>query len=420
MTRHILAGILLVSLSVLTFVQFQLLLAGVRFERQRFDLRTEDALLAVSDSLNLPSPRSGALIGRLKIGQLSNDSVLVHPISDSLNALLKRELGRRGIRADFAFAITPVFNTQVLLASRSYQPTQFEFGKYQVKLGSLIISNCHFEPVLHFDVPNRFGYLLSLLRNLMIPSALSLLAILSCFLLLLNTLKKERQLNAIKNDFINNLTHELKTPAFSISLSSKMAKESIEKGDPQRAKGFLQIIENENNKVKAHVEKVLELASLESAHHHLQRNPASIHAIIHEVEGEFMPIVKERNGSLTLRLQANPDIASIDTGHLKNALRNLLDNALKYSPTAPVIEIATALKDGKLQIAVSDQGIGIDPAQQKLVFDKFYRIPTEGMQAKGFGLGLSYVGQIAKAHGGRVMVESERGTGTKFILIIPV
>ncbi|MBK8562363.1 MAG: HAMP domain-containing histidine kinase [Saprospiraceae bacterium] len=419
MTRHLITGILLLSLSVLTYVQFRLLMSGVRLEKQRFDLRTEDALLAVSDTLNLPGSRSDALIDRLKIRQIEGDTVLVHPISDSIEALLKRELVHRGIRADFAFAITPVFNGQVLLASKGYKPDKFDFGKYQARLGNHIIGNCHFESVLHFDVFNLFGYLLGQLRNLLVPSVLSLLAILSCLLLLLNILKKERQLNAIKNDFINNLTHELKTPAFSISLSNKMAKEYLEKGDLQRAKGFLQIIEKENAKVKAHVEKVLELASLESAYHNLQKAPTSIHAMIKELEAEFLPMVMERNGTMTLHLRADPDTTKVDAAHLKNALRNLLDNALKYSHAAPVIEISTERKDKQLLIAVSDQGIGIEPAQQKLVFDKFYRIPGSGVQTKGFGLGLSYVAQIVSAHGGKILLESEKGKGTKFTLIIP-
>ncbi len=419
MARHIIAGILLISLSVLTYVQFRLLMAGVRLEKQRFDLRTEDALLAVSDSLNLPGTRSNTLIERLKIRQLEGDTVLVHPISDSIEALMKRELLRHGIRADFVFAITPAFNGQVLLTSRQFKLDEFDFGKYQTRLGNHIIGNCHFESVLHFDVFNLFGYLLGQLRNLVVPSVLSLLAILSCLLLLLNILKKERQLNAIKNDFINNLTHELKTPAFSISLSHKMATESLDKGDVQRAKGFLQIIDKENKKIKNHVEKVLELASLESAHHSLQKSTTSIHALIQELEAEFRPIIAERKGSLALHLHADPDFAEVDAGHLKNALHNLLDNALKYSIDAPIVEITTERNGHSLSITVKDKGIGIEPSQQKLVFDKFYRIPSNEVQAKGFGLGLSYVAQIARAHGGRVLLESEKGSGTKFTLIVP-
>ena len=419
MKRHLLAGILLLSLSVLTFVQFRLLLAGVRLEKQRFDLRTEDALLAVSDSLNLPSSHSGALIERLKIGQLSNDTLLVHPISDSLDALLRRELGRRGIRAGFAFAITPVFNGQVLLASRSYQPARFEFGRYQVKLGNHIIGNCHFEPLLHFDVPNLFGYLLSLLRNLMVPSVLSLLAILSCYFLLLNILKNERKLNAIKNDFINNLTHELKTPSFSISLSSKMAQESLAKNDPERAAKLLQIIDNENDRIKVHVEKVLELASLESAQHSLHLAPTDLHGLVREVAAAFAPAISDRGGSLALHLLAEGgSTLPVDAAHLKNALTNLLDNSLKYSPGKPVIVVSTERKGGQFLIAVSDQGMGIAPAFQGQVFDKFFRVPDgNGEQVKGFGLGLSYVAQVVKAHGGRVVVESEVGRGSTFILV---
>ncbi|MCC6724819.1 MAG: HAMP domain-containing histidine kinase, partial [Saprospiraceae bacterium] len=291
------------------------------------------------------------------------------------------------------------------------------FGEYQVKLGSHIVGNCHFESVLHIDMFNLFGYLLGRLRNLVALSALSLLAILSCFLLLLNILRKERQLNAIKNDFINNLTHELKTPAFSISLSSKMANESLEKGDVQRAKGFLQIVDNENDKVKKHVEKVLELASLESAHHNLHKERTSIHRLIEELADEYTPLAEARNGSLRLQLKASNDIAEVDAGHLRNALLNLLDNALKYSPMEPTITVSTENVGRHLHISISDQGIGIDAAQQKLVFDKFYRIPSEEVQAKGFGLGLSYVAQIVKAHGGRVLLESEMGKGSKFTLV---
>ncbi len=420
MSRHLLAAILLLALSVLTFVQFKLLLAGVRLEKQRFDQRTEAALLAVADSLNQPGPRSAALIDRLKIGQMANDTLLVYPISDSLDALIAHELKRRGVHASFAFALTPIYNGQVLLANRNYRPEHFTFGRYQVPLGSHIIGKCHFVPLLHFDVPNLFGYLLGELRNLIVPSLLCLLAILLCFLLLLNILKKERQLNAIKNDFINNLTHELKTPAFSISLSSKMAMESLAKNDPGRAAKFLQLIDNENNKIKTHVEKVLELASLESARYNLQKTRASLHQIIREVAAAFAPEVEARHGSLSLHLLADPDIASVDVEHLKNVLRNLLDNSLKYSPESPVIEISTEKNGHRLLIAVSDNGQGIDPIYQKKVFDKFFRVPSGNAQVKGFGLGLSYVMQIAKAHGGTIRLESGPGAGAKFTIVLPI
>ncbi len=419
MSRHLLAGILFVSLSVLTFVQFRLLLAGVRLEKQRFDQRAEATLLAVADSLNQPGPRSEALIERLKIGQAMNDTSLVHPISDSLDALIKRELRHKSITASFAFAISPVYNGQVLLADRAYQPAQFTFGRYQVPLGNHIISSCHFEPLLHFDVPNLFGYLLGELRGLVVPSVLCLLAILSCFLLLLNILKKERQLNAIKNDFINNLTHELKTPAFSISLSSKMARESLAKNDPRRAATFLQFIDNENDKIKTHVEKVLELASLESPRYQLNKTMVSIHALIHDIAVSFENELIAKKAKLSLRLQAEPDTATVDVEHLKNALQNLLDNSLKYSSNLPEIEISTVRKGKRLLITVSDNGPGIDPVYQKKVFDKFFRVPNSIAQAKGFGLGLSYVMQIAKAHGGKVTLENEVETGASFKIELP-
>lgn len=418
MTRHLLAAILFLALSVLTFVQFRLLLAGVQLEKQRFDQRTEATLLAVADSLNQPSPRTEALIQRLIIGQTTNDTNFVHPISDSLDALLKRELRRNGITASFAFAITPVYNGQILLADRAYKPGKFEFGPYQVALGNHIIGNCHFEPVLHFDVPDLFSYLLGELRGLLVPSAICLVAILACFLLLLNILRKEQRLNAIKNDFINNLTHELKTPAFSISLSSKMAKESLGKSDLQRTAGFLQLIENENQKIKTHVEKVLELASLESPTYRLNKTKVSIHQLLQDIAEGFRAEIESRGGDLRLDLLAHPDTASVDVAHLKNAVQNLVENGLKYTLGKPEIQVVTAHEGKHLLISVRDNGPGIDPVHQQKIFEKFYRIPQEGSSMKGFGLGLSYVMQIAKAHGGTVRVESGNGYGAKFTIVL--
>ena len=202
-----------------------------------------------------------------------------------------------------------------------------------------------------------------------------------------------------------------------------MAKESLSKNDPGRAAKFLQLIDNENNKIKTHVEKVLELASLESARYNLQKSKASLHQIIREVAASFAPEVEGRHGSLSLRLLAESDIASVDVEHLKNVLGNLLDNSLKYSPGRPVIEISTEKNGNRLLIAVSDKGQGIDPIYKKKVFDKFFRVPSGEMQVKGFGLGLSYVMQIAKAHGGTVRLESpdprSGGVGTKFTIVLP-
>lgn len=417
MTRHLLAAILFLALCVLTFVQFRLLLAGVQLEKQRFDQRTEATLLAVADSLNQPGPRTEALIQRLKIGQATNDTNFVHPISDSMDALLKRELRRNSITASYAFAITPVYNGQILLADRAYKPGQFRFGRYKIALGNLIIGNCHFESVLHFDVPDLFSYLLGELRGLLVPSAICLVAILACFLLLLNILRKEQQLNAIKNDFINNLTHELKTPAFSISLSSKMAKESLAKNDLPRTAGFLQLIENENHKIKTHVEKVLELASLESPKYRLSKTTVSIHHLLEDIAAGFRAEIEGRGGTLHLDLSARADTASVDVAHLKSAVQNLVENSLKYTSGRPAIQLSTAIQGKHLLIAVSDNGPGIDPIYQQKIFEKFYRIPNEGSSVKGFGLGLSYVMQIAKAHGGTVRVESENGS--RLTLVLP-
>lgn len=419
MRRQLFAFLLLCALAGLTFVQFRLLLIGVGLEKERFDERTEAVLRELGRTLNEPVPLSDGLVHLFSAGE--PDSAATEKIALALDSVLRSDLKKRGVSARFSFALTDKTDGIVYLASENFDPTGFKFGRYSLLLGSRIISGCNCERKLHLDVPNLFGYLLGELVYLIAPSILCLLAILASVVFLLNTLRKAEKLNTIKNDFINNLTHELKTPAFSISLSFKLAGESLEKGDMDKAKRYLELVGQENEKMKTHIEKVLELASLESGRYTLQKERVDIHQLIGEVAAGFRPQAEARNGKLGLVFGAKQSVLMIDKAQIKNLLGNLLDNALKYTTGVPEILVKTGSENGQFHLSVSDNGPGIDPVWRKQVFEKFFRAPAGNIQeVKGFGLGLSYVKQIAGAHGGRVELESGIGEGTTVKVTLPI
>jgi two-component system, OmpR family, phosphate regulon sensor histidine kinase PhoR len=419
MNRHLIAAVVLLALACLTFIQYRLLVTGVKLEKQRFDQQAGAAVNTVADTINKPGIIGEALVARLKMTDMPRRSRDF--LADTLDAMLSRELQRRGITARFTSVVTDKYDAQIVLASQHFKRENFTFGRYAVPLGHYIIGECHCEMVLHLDINNLFTYLLGELDYLVVPSVFCLLTILAGLLLLINTLRKEQKLNAVKNDFINNLTHELNTPAFSISISSKLAKENLEKGDTGKAAHFLQLIENENEKLKKHIEKVLELASLESDRYELKKEESDVHALMAEVIAGFGPQVESREGRLKMFLEAEKSVLAVDATHFKNVLQNLLDNALKYSPGKPEIEVKSADSGNQFLLSVADRGMGIAPEHRRQVFQKFYRV-TDGNShnVKGFGLGLSYVQQVVKAHGGKVELESEPGEGTTVTVILPV
>ena len=419
MNRHAIAAIVLLALAGLTFIQYRLLVTGVKLEKQRFDQRAKAAVRTVANTLNEPGILGDAIIERLKVMEVvERDRDF---LADTLDALLTKELQRRGITASFTSVLTDKYKTKIVLASAGFKKENFTFGRYMAPLGNGIIGACHCELALHLDINNLFAYLFGELDYLVVPSVLCLLTILLGLLLLINTLRKEQKLNAVKNDFINNLTHELKTPAFSISLSSKLARENLEKGNAEKTAYFLQLIENENEKLKNHIERVLELASLESSRYELQKEKTDVHALISDVVADFSPQVEGRAGHLTTSLQAIQSQLTVDVTHFKNILQNLLDNALKYSPGKPEIEVKTMTDSTHFRLSVTDRGMGIAPEHQRRIFQKFYRAPSGNVHnVKGFGLGLSYVQSIVKAHGGSVEVESKLGEGTTVTVDLPI
>jgi two-component system phosphate regulon sensor histidine kinase PhoR len=238
-----------------------------------------------------------------------------------------------------------------------------------------------------------------------------------CLWWLLRFLNQQRRLDAVKNDFINNLAHELKTPAFTIGMAAQMLETHVPAGKPQE---YLKVIQAENKLLKTHADKVLELASLKSGARLLDKQPQDVHPLLSSLADSFHAAVARRQGTCRFLLDASHSTASIDAAHLSNAVQNLLDNALKYSLGQPDITLRTYNQGKKLCIAVTDRGIGISPAFQKKIFSRHFRVlHGDQHEVKGFGLGLSYARQVALLHGGDIKVESRLGEGSTFTVELP-
>ena len=421
MNRTLIAFIVL-SLLGLIIIQAGFLRIGLMKEKEVYDTEIKAIMHNVRTNLYSNSALSQ------KIAHLNKDfdqraifnkDSLPYQTLKEIDTLLKEQLSARGIAVDFSFALTDESNN-LLLTSTNFDIDQFKFNRYAARLSMAEII-CRCKVLLHFHQKNLYNYLFSQLAYLLVPSLLFLLIIVGGFSFLIYNLNRQKQLLTIKNDFINNLTHELKTPVFSISLLAKVFKENLKKNKVEKLEEYLGLLENENQKLKGHIDKVLELASLENGKYNLQKERCDFHEILNEAVGDFALKIDTQQGKLTKAFQAVSTQLSLDKMHLKNVIQNLLDNAIKYSAERPEIKISTKNDQQKLSIAVSDNGVGIAPEHQKHLFDKFYRITNGNLHhVKGFGLGLSYVKYIVEAHGGTIFVNSKRNEGSTFIMEFPI
>jgi len=274
---------------------------------------------------------------------------------------------------------------------------------------------------IHVYFPNLQGYIFNNIWLLLAISLVFVIAVIGIIYYILRTVIQQKQNSEIKNDFINNMTHELKTPISTISLACEAL------GDPELSKlenvknRYISIINAENKRLGLLVEEVLQSAVLDKGSFKLKREELDLHSLINDVVDKFSIQVKEKNGELIADLKASDVVIEADRNHLTNVIYNLLDNAVKYSKDQPRLSISTCNQDGFVVIGVKDSGIGISSENLKKVFDKLYRVPTGNVHnVKGFGLGLSYVKIITERHGGRVYVESSLGQGSTFYIEIPL
>jgi two-component system, OmpR family, phosphate regulon sensor histidine kinase PhoR len=273
---------------------------------------------------------------------------------------------------------------------------------------------------LHVLLPERDGTVLRAVAPMLGISALFLLVILGAFIHTVRTILRQKRIGEIRTDLVNNLTHELKTPISTIGLACEaLADPSIPRTDEQ-VRRFTSMIRDENKRLGSLVENVLQSAVMADGQMLVKRVELDLHNLVQDVVRSSSMQVTRRNGRIELDLAAEIHHVYGDRIHLSNLLYNLIDNAIKYSEQEPRIRIATRSNDEGLTVSISDNGIGIAGSEHRKIFDRLYRVPTGNIHnAKGFGLGLSYVKSVVERHGGRIRVESQPGKGSTFHIFIP-
>ena len=274
---------------------------------------------------------------------------------------------------------------------------------------------------LSLNFPNRRRYLWQSMWFTLSISALFLLLIIGTFAYSINIILNQKQLSMIKTDFINNMTHELKTPISTISLACEALNDDQVTSDQTKKNKFLNMISQENTRLAGLVDNVLKSSIWDKSDFKMKFEDVDLHDIIeHAVNSAEMKIL-QNEGSVDLNLDATTQMLDGDIVHLSNILNNLIDNAIKYSSDAPRIKICTKNKDEMIIMEITDHGVGISKDHQKKIFDKFYRIPTGNVHnVKGFGLGLNYVFNVIKNHGGLIEVKSTLGKGSTFSIKLPL
>jgi two-component system phosphate regulon sensor histidine kinase PhoR len=387
-------------------------------EEKQFNERVHIALSNVSHQLLNINKDESQLINPVK--QISSN-YFIAIINDTVNpylleTLLKNEFTTRNLNVDFEYVIYDCFTDSVVFGD--YISLNSE-DKTQLQSKSLNIvwdRDGHYFGVYF---PSKRSYIINEMGIWVFSSSIILIIIIF-FAYTINVILKQKRLSEIKNDFINNITHEFKTPISTISLSSEVLLQPNIILEPERLKNYAQIIKDENNRLKNQVDKVLQLATLEIDKLKLENELIDLHEIINETVKSFDLIIENRQGKIITMLGAKKSQIVGDRVHISNILFNLIDNAIKYSPEHPKIEISTDNYFSGIEITVKDNGIGISKESQKHVFEKFYRVPTGNVHnVKGFGLGLNYVKTIVTAYNGKIKVSSKENEGSTFIVKLP-
>ena len=410
--------VILAALSIvgITITQIYWVRKAFDLKEAEFERTVHAALYNVANQIfdinKTPSPAINP------VKQLSTNYfvVMVNSEIDAnlLEYLLKNEFEKRDIIADFEYGVYDCSSEKMVYGD--YVPLKTSKEKTTAKNLPKWSNQAYYFGV---QFPNRAAHIMNQM-GIWSFSSVVLLLVITFFAYTLFVILKQKRLSEIQKDFINNMTHEFKTPIATIAVSTEVLKNPNIINQPERLKNYAGIIEKENIRLKQQVERVLQMARLDKEDIGLKKERLDIHQLIQDALRQHAMALEERNGLFHSDLTATYNLVEGDKFHLTSVFNNLIDNAIKYCREIPHITIRTRNRNSGCVIEVQDNGIGISHENQRRVFQKFYRVPTGNVHdVKGFGLGLSYAKTIVEAHGGEISLQSELGKGCSFQIYIP-
>ena len=336
-----------------------------------------------------------------------------------IDTLLRFELHNQGIDLPISYEVSTANNDSLIFSKANdvdgAKPTFNDIPIYQHKIFSKDVIN---DPgLITLAFPQKNSEILGKMTATMATTGGLLLVLIICFGYTIFSILRQKKISEMKTDFINNMTHEFKTPVSTIMIASEALKDNELAFDRARVSRLANIIYEENERLGSHIERVLNIARIEKDDFKLDKRPVDVNEMIAIVVDSMELKLQKHNAKTTLQLDAENAVISADELHFSNVIYNLIDNAIKYSVSEPDITISTLNKNGQVVIRVADKGIGMSRDQQTKIFEQFYRIPTGNLHdVKGFGLGLSYVNTVVKRLNGMISVRSEKEKGSEFEL----
>lgn len=396
---------------------------------KQFEEQVRVALRNVVEEISTHHADSSDLYGAVK--QQSSNYFLVDVNEDLhpyyLEQLLKRNFYDHGISDNFQYGIYDCYNDSIVYGNIIRYSRDSLYSPISDTITGITSPGLAWKKDGHYFTvffPDSVGQPLDARENnakspwvyLMIIVGL----ILAFFAFTISIIIRQKRLSEVKTDFINNMTHELKTPISTIGLSSEMLLSGDFSNDSERLKRYAGLIYKENKRLEHQVERVLNIAKLNKNELSLKKTTLHLHELIEEAADSFRFNQLQSGGEIRLELNASPDEINGDQVHITNVFFNLIDNAVKYSKEKPDVFVSSANDKKGVLIAIGDKGIGIKKEDIKQIFDKFYRVSTGNVHdVKGFGLGLYYVKLVIEAHGGTIHVKSQIGEGTTFTIWLP-
>ncbi len=353
-------------------------------------------------------------------------------IPSELDTILRQELKNFGVDMEYNYGVYSFTDKDIVIEDGHFayfdddKPlgtlTPFNKTLLDSKYKVQLFTNDPEPPgLLVVQFPQRSTAVYGSVLGIITMSVLLTLLVLFCFSYTIYVIFRQKKLSEMKNDFINNMTHELKTPIATISLAADSMNSPVINASPEKIMRFASIIKQENDRMLNQVEKVLQMALIDTKQLNLNLTDLPVNEMLASVVENNRLRVEQKSGTIRFEHWADEDIIRGDRTHVFNMFYNLIDNAIKYTPDSPQIEVQTKNKGKYIVVSVRDNGMGMSKEQKKHVFDRFYRAQTGNLHdVKGFGLGLSYVKEMVDAHKGIIEIESELNHGSTFYIYFPL